>query len=81
MIKNNYILKGILFSFLTISIGNLDAQTCFVCPANPGTTGNKASAFGTNNSDKLTPERLILLDEIDFFKENNPQKHKKKASC
>ncbi|MFA6950353.1 MAG: helicase associated domain-containing protein [Lentimicrobiaceae bacterium] len=34
-----------------------------------------------NNPDKLTPERLKLLDEIDFFKENNPQKHKKKASC
>lgn len=29
-----------------------------------------------NNADKLTPERLTLLKEIDFFKENNPQKHK-----
>lgn len=50
MKKNNCILNGLCFLFLALQITNLSAQTCFVCPGNTGTTGSKASAFGTNNS-------------------------------
>lgn len=50
MKKNNCILTGLFLLFQTLYIGKLNAQTCFVCPGNTGTTGINASAFGSNNA-------------------------------